>query len=64
MEHVKGGGLSSLFGASEATPGVLCAVLGFPVQKRHGHTEDSPAKGHEDDKETGAFSPVRKVKDS
>lgn len=36
-EQVKGDDLSPLFSPGEATAG----VLGFPVQKRHGHTGDS-----------------------
>lgn len=27
---------------------------GLQVQKRHGHTEEGPKKGHKDDEETGA----------
>ncbi|KAK4816906.1 hypothetical protein QYF61_024916 [Mycteria americana] len=40
-----------LFSAcGEATPGVLCPLLGFPVQDRHGHTGASSVKGHEEEK--------------
>jgi len=43
------GDLSPLLSTGKATYGVLDPVLGFPEQKRHGHTRDSPAKGHEED---------------
>lgn len=38
--------ISPLLGTGEATLGVLCPVLDFPVQKIHGHTGKSPEKGH------------------
>lgn len=33
----------------EASLGVLCSVLGSPVQKSCGLTRESPAKGHKGD---------------
>lgn len=38
----------------EATPEILCQILGSPIQGRHGHTRESPMKGHEGDEETEA----------
>jgi len=51
----QGGDLSPLFSTGEAITAVLCPVLGSTVQERHGHTEDSPVRGHQDDEGTGAF---------
>lgn len=43
-QQVKGGDPSTSFSASEATHGVLCPLLAFPVQQRDGHTRESPIK--------------------
>ena len=52
--EVKRGDPSPLLSTGDATAGVLGPVLGSPVQDRHGHTEDSPDKGHQEDEGTGA----------
>lgn len=41
---------SALVGVTSAVQG---SVLGFPVQKRYGHTGMSPTKGHDDDDDEG-----------
>jgi len=34
--------LSPLLSTGDARPGILCQVMGFPIQERHGHTGESP----------------------
>lgn len=48
IQQTEGGDYSPLFNTGEATSGVLCPVLGSPVQGTHGHAELSPVKGHRD----------------
>lgn len=58
---VKGGDPSPLFCTGQATPGILCPVLGPPVEERHRYTRENPAKGHEWWKD-GKTSPVRDLR--
>lgn len=53
-QQANGGDPSPLHSTREATGGVLGAVMGSPVQHRHGPAEASPVTAYEDDEETGA----------
>lgn len=41
-QHIRGGDPVPLFSPDEATSGVLCRVLGSPIQERQGTTRASP----------------------
>jgi len=49
----EGGSPSPLHCPGEASSGVLCPVLGFPLQERWRATGESPAEGYKDDEGTG-----------
>jgi len=49
-----GGDSPPLLGPGEITSGVLCPVLGSPVQKRQGFPRRSSVEDHKDDKGPGA----------
>ncbi|XP_040421417.1 uncharacterized protein LOC121073902 [Cygnus olor] len=46
-----------LLSIGEVTPGVLCPVLSYPMQEKHGHTGKGPTRAHKDDEGTGASLP-------
>lgn len=57
---MEGGDSSPLFSTGEATPEIVCPLTGFPEQKAHGHTRDSPVKGNKKRSKVWSISPLRK----
>ena len=53
-QQVEGGDRRPLLCPGHATYGVLCPVLGSPVQERQGSPRRSPAESHKDDEGPGA----------
>lgn len=56
LQLVEGIDLSLLLRTGEATPGLLCPVLGSTVQETHGHAGQNPEKVNKDDRNLGHSS--------
>lgn len=48
LPAVQGGDPSQLLSTSEDTPGMLCLILGLPMQKGQSCTGERPVYGHKD----------------
>lgn len=53
-QQVERGDAYPLMSTGEATPEVLCPILGSLIQKRHGSPGQNSTKGHENGEGTGA----------
>jgi len=60
-QQVEGGDPYTLVSTGGVNGGVLCPVLGSPVQERDGHRGDSPMKGRKDDEGTGDEERLREL---
>ncbi|XP_068800455.1 calcium-binding protein 2 isoform X1 [Struthio camelus] len=60
-QQVEGGDPARLLSPGEASAGVLGAVVGCPVQERHGTSGESAGEGYKEDEGTGACVLCRKA---
>ena len=54
VTSTEGGDATPLLCSCETPPGVLCPVLGPPIQEKHGAVGAGPDKGHKNDQKAGA----------
>ena len=52
-QEVEGGDSAPLLRSCETPPKVLCSVLGFQAQERHGAITVGPEEGHKNDQSAG-----------
>ena len=60
VSRTRGSHAAPVLGIGEASPRVLCSVLGTSVQEGHGGAGAGPEKGNEASEGLGKISPMRR----